>query len=381
MKFLQVTTIISPHQMPVSRCLVEKLGSENYRYAATSPIATERVAMGWECSSTESWILNVADDSAARKTYHAWWDEADVVFCATRDLDLLVSRVNQKKLTIYYSERWWKPPIGMLRMLHPGFARMGFKFRNLLKQPDFHYLPIGHFAGRDMARLIDRTPSFPLWGYFPAIPATPPTAGRNDSEFIILNAGRMLAWKNINILIRAFAFVHAQQPSARLRLIGDGPEREKLARLVETLNLTNVVSFETSKPMAEIWHMMSAAHVFVLPSNGYEGWGAVVNEAMTYGCAVVASDATGSGVSMIQDHENGRVFRSGDWKELGRILLTLAQNPSLRNRLAANGQAEIYANWSPEVAADRLIAFCAWHLGMNPGYTTPHNGPLSPYQS
>jgi glycosyltransferase involved in cell wall biosynthesis len=107
---------------------------------------------------------------------------------------------------------------------------------------------------------------------------------------------------------------------------------------------------------------MRQADVYVLPSSGMEGWGVVVNEAMLEGCAVIASRESGSGATLIRDGENGLLVPSGDVRALTRALELLEADESLRLRLAIAGQATMLAEWTPSIAAERLLAFCEARL-------------------
>ena len=121
---------------------------------------------------------------------------------------------------------------------------------------------------------------------------------------------------------------------------------------------------------------MRQADVYVLPSNGIEGWGVVVNEAMLEGCAVIASRESGSGATLISDGENGLLIPSGSVNALTRALERLEADEALRLRLASAGQAAMLAEWTPSIAAERLLAFCEAKLANRPPPIWP-TGPMS----
>jgi len=319
------------------------------------PLDSDRAKMGWNCNAQDPWILRVSESAAARKEYRQWWAEADVVLCCDRALALMENRLEQDRLTFYMSERWWKPPVGMVRLANPRYALMALRFRRLAKCGNFHYLPIGRYAAMDMQRWTEFRNRLWLWGYFTDLPENLPCTCLREGIFDILYAGRMLNWKRVDTLVRAFQVLLRKDKTARLTLIGDGPMQRSLKRLVRRLELTGGVYFQTSQPMMEIWRRMHSSHVYVLPSNGSEGWGAVVNEAMSQGCAVVANAAAGSAQTMIRDGVNGLLFRSGDWRQLGEHLCLLSADESLRRRLAKAGQQTVAEYWSPTVAAKRFL--------------------------
>lgn len=100
------------------------------------------------------------------------------------------------------------------------------------------------------------------------------------------------------------------------------------------------------------------ADVYVLPSDGGEGWGGVVNEAMSEGCAVIATHECGSGETLINHGVNGLLFQAGDVEELTQCLRLVQDDPALRVKLARQGTETITKKWSPDTAAQRLLAVC-----------------------
>lgn len=375
-RILHVSNIISPHQMPLASCFAAAVGEDNFRYAATQAPMTDRQEMGWKCEKDRPWILRAGENEDDKREFLKWWEEADVVLCGERLIELMGRRIRSGRLTFYMSERWWKPPIGIARMLHPRFARMATRFRQFAASSRFHYLPIGPYAATDMRRLTSLPNRTWLWGYFTALPDPLPCAAGRKGSLSILYAGRMLSCKRVDTLVRAFHVLWLANPTVRLTLIGDGPCRASLEKLVCRLGLGDDVALRRSVPMEAVWQQMRGADIYVLPSNGYEGWGAVINEAMSLGCAVVASEAGGAAKSTICDGVNGFLFRPGDWRQLGQILIRLSENEPLRLQLAKAGQRTITDCWSPAVAAERFLAVADALLSSR---TTPDYviGPMS----
>ena len=73
------------------------------------------------------------------------------------------------------------------------------------------------------------------------------------------------------------------------------------------------------KPQTEVPLLMQESDVFILPSV-YDGWGAVVNEALQVGCYVIVSDACGASDLVKNNPRIGRAFRHGDDKELAECI-------------------------------------------------------------
>jgi glycosyltransferase involved in cell wall biosynthesis len=105
----------------------------------------------------------------------------------------------------------------------------------------------------------------------------------------VLFAGRLLANKNVDLLLRAVALLRADRPALRCRIVGAGPELSRLTALRDELGLTDAVEFSGFVPDAEIYGVMKSASVLALPSVR-EGFGCVVVEANACGVPVVTVD-------------------------------------------------------------------------------------------
>jgi glycosyltransferase involved in cell wall biosynthesis len=127
----------------------------------------------------------------------------------------------------------------------------------------------------------------------------------------------------------------------------------------------------------EVGKAMEKADIYVLPSNQQEGWGAVVNEAMSRGCCVIGSKSAGSVPWLIRDGVNGYIFDGDDAENLGRILLRCLEAPDRTREMGRNARATMLNLWSPEVAAERFLQLCA---AIESGKSSPFNdgGPCSP---
>jgi glycosyltransferase involved in cell wall biosynthesis len=286
-------------------------------------------------------------------------------------------RLDHDRLTFYMSERWWKPPIGIGRLLYPPFASAVISFRKLAKSLYMHFLPIGDYSTQDMSPIAPFTNRMWRWGYFPAVPNPLPACERKEQGLHVLWAGRLLKWKRVDTLIKAFSRLSFERPDSFLTLVGEGNEQKRIEKLAENLLAPRSYQVLAPMPVSQVLQLMRQHHVYVLSSNGYEGWGAVVNEAMAEGCAVIASETTGAGKTMIRHGKNGLLFPARDWKKLGELLCIAGSDESQRIRLAQEGQRTIADIWSPAVAAKRFFAVCDAFLSKQ---TPPifSDGPMQP---
>lgn len=379
MKILQVTNIVSHHQLPLARELCRLVGAENFRFAAMQGTDQSRTENGWKSDYAESWIIRPSESSDDREEFEKFWEEADVVLCGERLINKMQERISQKKLVFYMSERWWKPPIGALRLLHPGFLRKFLKFRALSKSEYFHYLPTGPFAAKDLALFTSMEGRTWNWGYFTDAPNIKRHSSRvrqDEEPLKVLWVGRMLSWKRVDLLIRAVARVNETGKRLNLALIGDGPERPKLEKLAAMLLDRDGYTIDGFIPATKVPHVMAEHDIYVLPSNSYEGWGAVVNEALAVGCAVIASDQTGGGLSLIEHGSNGLLFESESIDDLTRCLNLFSEDSELREKMAEQGREDILSLWSPSVVAYRFTSICDSLMSINGRNLVYTKGPM-----
>jgi glycosyltransferase involved in cell wall biosynthesis len=162
---------------------------------------------------------------------------------------------------------------------------------------------------------------------------------------IIVSAGRFFFQKGYDVLIRAFAMV-ARESDARLVIVGDGPERPALERLIDELDIKErcfLVGYRDNP-----FPFVARGTVFALPSRT-EGFGYVLVEAMALGVPVVTTDAAGP--AEIVDHgQFGEVVPVDDQDALSRALLELLGDEDRRHRLVEAAHTRV-----EEYSSDRIV--------------------------
>jgi glycosyltransferase involved in cell wall biosynthesis len=110
---------------------------------------------------------------------------------------------------------------------------------------------------------------------------------------LLISVGYLVERKGHHIAIEALAKLLPSYPQARLIIIGDGEERERLAQLSRTLGVQDSVAFTGALPNIELYKWYSAADVMILASSR-EGWANVLLESMACGTPVVAARIWGT---------------------------------------------------------------------------------------
>lgn len=129
-------------------------------------------------------------------------------------------------------------------------------------------------------------------------------------KHVILFVGRLVALKNVETIIKAFADIN--NTDNVLVIIGDGPERGRLEQIASERNV-NII-FTGRLEGKELYQWYNIANVFVLASY-QEAFGAVTNEALLAGCKCLISCKAGS-ACLIEDGKNGYTFNPMNVNEL-----------------------------------------------------------------
>lgn len=388
MRFALHTRIPSPHQLPLAKELVKIIGARNFRYFHDIPIHREYVELGWRAEAPKEWFVSTAESPDEARE---WLEGCDVLASGVREFDIFERRVSNGLKTAFISERLLKPPVGILRMLSPKFLGMMRRHAAMMDSSEaYHYLPTGVHAARDMARILGllkgdarcffRVPSLTcelvpggrvswagndnagtswldrthLWGYFvdpPEVAQSPQRRFGASGEVRVLWAGRMLGLKRVDTIIRAVA-AYAQLrksdqslPAMSLDIVGCGPEEARLRHLASRLG--SPVQFLPPVPMPDVRGIMRAHDVYVLSSNGFEGWGAVVSEALEENMVVFATRESGAGPTILPQD---RLFHVGDVDGLLGLLTKAARGECPPGAIG---------DWTASYAAKRLLGLFA----------------------
>lgn len=171
---------------------------------------------------------------------------------------------------------------------------------------------------------------------------------------VILGAGRLVPQKDFETLLQAVASLRTAVP-ARLIILGDGPERGRLAQRAAELGIADHVDMigHVNDPMP----YMARADLFVLSSR-YEGAGLVLAEALGLGCPVVATDCAYGPAEILEGGALGLLAPVGDARALANaIRATLGSRvapdiaASVRERFSARRAAQAYLNRPDQAAA------------------------------
>jgi glycosyltransferase involved in cell wall biosynthesis len=158
----------------------------------------------------------------------------------------------------------------------------------------------------------------------------------------LLAVGRLVEKKGFNILLAALARIKFP---FRLRIVGDGPERERLSKMITANKLEARVTLDGGMTHEELPSAYGAAHVVVVPSiqdrsGDRDGLPNVVLEAMATGRPVVASRISAI-ENAVAHGETGMLVPAGDPAALADALEQLYPRPAHREHLGSNGRRRV----------------------------------------
>ena len=126
-----------------------------------------------------------------------------------------------------------------------------------------------------------------------------------------------------------------------MQLVGTGNMQAELNDMIRKYKLEENVSISGPVTPERVRELMERSEFFLFPSDREEGWGAVLNEAMNSGCAVIASDEIGAVPFLLREGENGLIFESGNTQMLCKKLESLINDPQKRSELGMNAYSSI----------------------------------------
>jgi glycosyltransferase involved in cell wall biosynthesis len=153
-----------------------------------------------------------------------------------------------------------------------------------------------------------------LKGIYNAAPASDPSD--------LIYVGRLISHKNVDMLIRAIAIAKRTRDDISCKIVGSGPEKTSLQKLVENMGLTSNIQFVSAPNNLHLYGLMKAAKMLVLPSVR-EGFGLVVIEANAAGLPVITtSHEDNAAKDLIENGVNGLVVEATEQGLANGILQT-----------------------------------------------------------
>lgn len=366
------TNYYNHHQSCLAREL-DRLTDHHFFFLETMPMDQERRALGWKSDSQPDYVIRSYEPNQAKRCRELIRD-ADAVIWGSCPFSMILPRLLAGKLTFLYSERIFKEG-------KSGFGFWGRGVKYLLKLGLFrrnHYLLASSaYAAADYNLLgLFRGRSY-RWGYFPEVlPYDPDALISAKQPNSLLWVGRMIPYKHPEAAIETARRLKQAGFSFRLKMVGCGTLEESLRQQIQNAHLEDCVELTGSMPASQVRREMEAASLFLYTADRGEGWGAVLNESMNSGCAVVACRAIGAAPYLVEDGKNGLLYPEGDGDALYEKTKNLLEHPEEARRLGKNAYETLQGQWNAAHAAECLIRLMESILSGAP-ISAPESGPCS----
>lgn len=348
MNVLFISNYYTHHQKPLCEAL-DALTEHQFTFVETEEFSEERKRLGWKTQIGVPFVRRYEELIRSNKEAVA---EADVVILGSAPLTVIRDRLKTNKLTFLYAERIYKngyQPVKWLPRVFRFWIRYGqYRSLYLLSASAFttgDYMRHGAFWGKSYR-----------WGYFPETKQY--DIGRlldRKKKSKILWCGRFLDWKHPEAACAAAKRLKEDGCIFEMEFIGAGPLEEPMKQMALENGLAEHVRFLGAMDSDKVRTHMESAGIFLFTSDFHEGWGAVLNEALNSGCAVVASHAAGAVPFLLKERENGLIYRNGDIDELYAHVKMLLEQPELQNKLGMKAYQTIEQMWNADTAARRFL--------------------------
>lgn len=172
---------------------------------------------------------------------------------------------------------------------------------------------------------------------------------------VVLCVARLYRRKGVDLLLRAWKLVHADEPEAVLQIAGDGLEYKNLKNLARELELEKNVTFLGDVPDREkMAALYAGADVFCLPTL-HETFGIVFLEAMSAGLPIVALNATA--VPEVVRHETDGLLTGPSEKDAAGALISLIKDGALREKMGRAGRERVLRDFLWEKTSAGFVEY------------------------
>lgn len=349
MKVVFISNFMNHHQKSLCDEFI-KQGCEFY-FIACEEIPAEQLKLGYYRYDLPYIIYN---NSKNYPMIEKMVIEADAVIFGEKPKELFRKRLSTDKATFIFSERLFKK--SALRAWYiPGLIKLHRKY--IVNRKNIPWLLCaGAYVAKDFRKIGYPSGHALKWGYFPEIcvKSLQELEDSKNRKFTMLWVGRFINWKHPEVAIHITTYMKEKGIDFQLKFIGVGEEFERVQKLAEENKVMEHIEFAGALNPEQVKYEMEKAHVLLMTSDRNEGWGAVVNEAMSCACVVVSSTYPGSINYLIENGINGLTIKGR--REYEKIV-RLSQDEVLCQKLGANAYKTIHSRWNHEIAVKYLLRF------------------------
>ena len=359
MKVTFYSNFLTHHQVPFCLEMKKRLG-DDFKFVSTMKIFQWRLDMGFKDLDREyDFVVRAYENEEEYNKAKQLAIESDVVIIGSTTDELIEERLKQDKITFRYRARIFIFLDGFIKTIFNKekmklFYDRHIKYRN---NKNLYLLCANAYGANDFNLFGLYKNKIYKWGYFLE------TNKYDIDELIkkkeenkqmqIIWVARFIKWKHPEIALKLAKNLKKQGYKFKIKMLGTGVLENKIKEKIKKQHLEDVIEVVGQVPSDKVKDYMEEANIFIGTSDSREGWGAVINESMNAGLAVVANQKMGSVPFLIQNEENGLMYKN--YKDLENKVKILLNNKSLREKYGKNAYTYITQKWTSDIAAQNLI--------------------------
>ena len=316
MKVVFISNYFNHHQAPFSEAM-NKLTNGNYWFVAVEEMSEERKNMGWEHDDLPDYVI---------KSYKS-----------KESLDYAKRKIDEADTVIFGLSGWKNFKLIQKRLRQ---KKLTFRYSERIYKAGFK------------------------WHRFPI---------QALKHWLVGGRCRCL------YMLCASAYTAQDYAKTGCYLNRTYEWEQQLHDMICDKNLDDCIEMLGAMSPDEVREHMEGADIYLFTSDFNEGWGAVLNESMNSGCAVVASHAIGAVPFLIKNTVNGLVYQNGDECHLETQVRRLLDDKNYRDQMGREAYKTIINMWNADNAANRFLML-AQSLQKGNGADLFSDGPCSKAQ-
>lgn len=351
MTLLYLSNYFNHHQKPLADALYGLLG-DDYCFVETENVPEFRKQLGYK-EMTAPYVIKYNGDTKAYVEEKII--KSDVVVYGEAPISLIKPRLLIGRLTFKDDECRYRSISRFLKWPVYTYCSLFLNKGYLLSASA--YGPIDYLLSGMNPKKCYR------WGYFTEVKEYGSSEQlmlkkTSTNHIRILWCGRMIPLKHPESIIYVANKLKNDGYDFELNVIGTGKLEDVIREKIKQYKLEKCVFLLGSMGQKDVRSYMERSDIFLFTSDRNEGWGAVLNESMNSGCAVVAGNNIGSVPYLIQDSVNGLVYNDLDWSDLYIKVKWLIDHPEERREIGKKAYATMKDVWNGNNAAKNLLTLC-----------------------
>jgi len=166
-----------------------------------------------------------------------------------------------------------------------------------------------------------------------------PPQVRGREEKVLLSVGRLVPWKGFKVLIEIMPDILREIPNTKLIIVGDGPQKAELEKIIAQLNLRNNVVLAGKLKRDEVLRFLQNADVFILNTQ-YEGFSHLLLEASYFQIPIITTNIGGN-PELIENNQEGVLVEPDNKKEITEAIMKIFQDDDFRKKIIQNAWQKV----------------------------------------